>query len=43
VEASASADEFLKTVGPAGFEIAARTPDNWIFRRHRERLGSASG
>jgi len=42
-EASASADEFLKMLGPAGFEMAARTPDNWIFRRHRELLRSPSG
>lgn len=39
VEASAGAEAFLATLGPAGFEMAARTPDNWIFRRHRERLG----
>jgi FkbM family methyltransferase len=43
VEATASADRFLETLGPAGFEMAARTPDNWIFRRHRERLRSTAG
>lgn len=40
VEATARADEFLQTLGPGGFEMAARTPDNWIFRRHRERFKS---
>lgn len=37
-EASASLADFEQILVPAGFELAARTPDNWIFRRHRERF-----
>jgi len=43
VEASSSLDEFSKLLSPAGFEFAARTPDNWIFRRHPERFKSPEG
>jgi FkbM family methyltransferase len=39
-EASSALDDFLHALQPAGFELAARTPDNWIFRRHRERFRS---
>jgi FkbM family methyltransferase len=40
VEASAPLADFAQTLHPAGFEFAARTPDNWIFRRHAETLGT---
>jgi FkbM family methyltransferase len=42
VEASAPLADFSELVEPAGFEFAARTPDNWIFRRHPERFAAAS-
>jgi hypothetical protein len=38
VEASSSLEETSCAISSAGFEFVARTPDNWIFRRHRERL-----
>jgi len=42
VEASAPLADFAEVLSPAGFEFAARTPDNWIFRRHPETLKSPS-
>src|SRR5262249_38314336 len=38
IEASTSASEFLRVLEPVGFQLTARTPDNWIFRRHNQRL-----
>jgi len=43
VEASTRLADFSALLSPAGFEFAARTPDNWIFRRHAEALGSPAG
>jgi len=40
VEASTPVAEFLEVLRPAGFEFAAQTPDNWIFRRDFETLRS---
>lgn len=42
-EASAPLADFAKVLSPSGFEFAARTPDNWIFRRHPERFRSPDG
>jgi len=42
VEASAPLVDFTQALQPAGFEFVARTPDNWLFRRHREPLKSPS-
>jgi FkbM family methyltransferase len=38
IEASASLDETSAVLDPVGFELMARSPDNWLFRRHRERF-----
>jgi FkbM family methyltransferase len=38
IEASASLDAVSAVVEPAGFELTGRSPDNWLFRRHRERF-----
>jgi FkbM family methyltransferase len=38
IEASASLDDVSAVLDPAGFELMGRSPDNWLFRRHRERF-----
>lgn len=43
IEATASLADTLAVLERHGFEFMARTPDNWLFRRHAERFTPATG